>query len=131
MEPRGLLLCLPNSATAPYPEPGKSNPYPQPYFFKIYFNIILLNLCHTLTAIFPLSSSSQDRASQESVGFCHTSASLDRIHVQRISVGFSVLEVLLIIFASSVVAVLVIVSASSVVSVLVIVSASSAGWRRK
>jgi hypothetical protein len=40
METEGLLLYSQVPATDPYTEPDQSNPRPQPYFLKIYFNII-------------------------------------------------------------------------------------------
>jgi hypothetical protein len=40
MEPEGLLSCLQEPSTGPYPEPDQSSPY-HPILSKIHFYIIL------------------------------------------------------------------------------------------
>ena len=41
MEPKSLLPHSQKPATSPYPDPDQSSPWPQSYFLKIHFNIIL------------------------------------------------------------------------------------------
>jgi len=51
MGPEGSLQCSQDPATGPYPEPGESSP--QPYFLKIYCNIILPSTPRSTKWFFP------------------------------------------------------------------------------